>query len=1025
MFTSIRTSGAAARLSCIALALASIAGIASAQSGSNNGTPTAPQLLPYTAQVIAGGGNTAASVGATCGRTGATPSGNISSDAYGDNCLATEVSSTTLSAGSFGPRYAITDSTGAVYFGDWNNGLLRRIDPQTGIITAIAGGVSASPAGSSTGVTCGTRDPAHTTLPSDVMGDGCLGIAIKFNYLAGMAFSPSGDLYFADRYNYNVRKMSFSNGGVAAVILTSAGTGYTTAPTVTFSAPVGGGTTATGTATISGGVVTGVTITNPGSGYSASAMPTVTFSASGSGVSATGKAVYTGVVTMAAGNLNGGSASAKGFNSGCNAALAPATTFVAATSTAPTPCVVEYPYALAFDTSGDLFISDEYFYAVLVLNTNTTGSTTVQGQTIPAQTMVKIIGSKAAGAACVNGTASSSGCTNGTYTSGMAAGISELYNPYGVALDSSGDIFVADEDYSNVAEASAATPYALNSFAGAYPLTGIGTVEAPSKRAAAGSFTIGSDYSVSLDGNNNVYIPDALAGYIWRVDAPTNSMYVVGGGGTTATTAGSACSATGIGANLIATDTYGDGCPALLATFSHSCSSTSSSVCPTNGYGPTGVWSASPDAYGDLFVGDEGNGLIREIASGTQFGNTGAVATDYIDIHFAAGDTPITASGKTVPFAITSGSTIFTVGTPTCTANSDTTTDCVVPVTASPTVVGPYSGTLTVKSTIVPAGTSFALSGTFTKSPNTRLSLSFASTTTNCGAATTFSNADTVALTATLILSGPAPSGTITFFAQPSGGTATQIGTPQNVVNLGTSASPVYGAVLNYTFATPGSYTISATYSGDTTAPTYYHGSTATTPTNALTFTVPTFTLAATSDGTTNVHGGCPPGEIGQCVITAGQTGLYSVTLTETVYTGTISFSCSGAPANASCVVAPTTLSATGCSTSGTLAVSVITSGGVPAQTAIGLPGSGPWQLLTMAFGIGLALMIGLRRRKLHLRGLWMAVALLLTSSGLLACSNGIANNLPITPKGTYTITVTATGSTGTSSSVALPLTIQ
>ncbi len=164
---------------------------------------------------------------------------------------------------------------------------------------------------------------------------------------------------------------------------------------------------------------------------------------------------------------------------------------------------------------------------------------------------------------------------------------------------------------------------------------------------------------------------------------------------------------------------------------------------------------------------------------------------------------------------------------------------------------------------------------------------------------------------------------------------------------------------------------------------------------------------------------------IGQCVITSGQTALYSVLLTETVYTGTISFSCSGAPANASCVVAPTALTATGCSTSGTLAVSVITSGGVPAQTAIGLSGSGPWQLLSMAFGIGLALMIGLRRRKLPLRGLWMAIALLLTSSGLLACSSGVVNNLPITPKGTYTITVTATGTTGTTSSVALPLTIQ
>jgi len=72
---------------------------------------------------------------------------------------------------------------------------------------------------------------------------------------------------------------------VGSVTITDGGTGYTAAPTVTFSAP-SSGTTATGTATISGGVVTGVTITDPGSGYTTT--PTVTFSAPNSGTTATG-----------------------------------------------------------------------------------------------------------------------------------------------------------------------------------------------------------------------------------------------------------------------------------------------------------------------------------------------------------------------------------------------------------------------------------------------------------------------------------------------------------------------------------------------------------------------------------------------------------------------------------------------------------------------------------------------------------------------------------------------------------------
>jgi hypothetical protein len=77
--------------------------------------------------------------------------------------------------------------------------------------------------------------------------------------------------------------------GVASVTINTPGTGYTTAPNVTFSAPQNaGGRTATGTAMITGGMVIGVTIVDPGSGYTAA--PNVTFSAPGTGTTATGTA---------------------------------------------------------------------------------------------------------------------------------------------------------------------------------------------------------------------------------------------------------------------------------------------------------------------------------------------------------------------------------------------------------------------------------------------------------------------------------------------------------------------------------------------------------------------------------------------------------------------------------------------------------------------------------------------------------------------------------------------------------------
>jgi hypothetical protein len=942
------------------------------------GAQTAPQLLPYTAKLIAGGGSTAATVGATCQR-GVSPapitsSGNVSYDIYGDGCLATEI---TLSAGSSGPRYAIADSTGAIYFSDYANGLVRRIDPLTGIVTTIAGGAGSNPVG---GASCGIKDTAHTVTTSDVFADGCLGTSVKLGKPTALVFSPTGDLYFSDTYNYNIRKMSFSNGGVAAVIINGGGSSYTTAPTVTFSAPPSG-TTATGTATISNGVVTGVTITSSGSGYTTA--PTVTFSVSGSGTTATGTAVYTGVMSMAAGSDNGTSTSAKGYTAGCTVAL------TASSSSSPTWCQLDAPYGLAFDAAGDLYISEEYYEAILVLNTNLTGSTTVATVNIPAQTIVKVVGSRASGAACLTGTGTTttgnSGCNYGNYTNGTAATLSELDAPYAVALDSSNNIYIANEFNNQVAEVLSSTGI-LGNFAGLYPANSNSIIEPATLRGPAG-FQIGTDYGLAIDSSNNTYVTDALAGYVWRIDAKTGTMYVVGGGGA-ATTAGTACGA------LTAIDIYGDGCPARLANFSKSGTL----------YASTGIFGVSTDNYGDVFLGDEGNGLIREIASGTQFGATGASATDYIDIHFAAGDTPAT----TTPFAITAGASIFTLGTPVCTTNADNngsanTEDCVIPVTASPTVTGPYIGTLTVKSTAVPGGTNFPLSGNFVQSPVTRLALTSASTIVACSG-TVYATTTPVTLTASLTANGPsAPTGTITFYTGPTG-SLTQIGTPQTLTNIGTTSSPVYGANLTYTFATAGTYNVTAIYTPTTNS--YFQGSSNTT---GLTSQAPTFTLSPISYQTTQP-------------IVPGQTALYSFLINQANYTGTIGFTVTGLPANSTYSITPTTVTGGGCVTTSTVALSIYTQQQITALPAsFGGAGHGRWQLMSVVAGLGLALLIGLRRRRLpmYFGQIGMVLALLLMGASTVGCGKAVGTVLtpgtPASPAGQpYTIVVTPTTTVGT-----------
>jgi hypothetical protein len=79
-----------------------------------------------------------------------------------------------------------------------------------------------------------------------------------------------------------------------------------------------------------------------------------------------------------------------------------------------------------------------------------------------------------------------------------------------------------------------------------------------------------------------------------------------------------------------------------------------------------------------------------------------------------------------------------------------------------------------------------------------------------------------------------------------------------------------------------------------------------------------------------------------------------------------------------------------------------------------------------MLGGLGLALTIGLRRRRMAMRfgQLWMGVAFLVALSGLIACNSSI-NAPAATPAGTYTVTVTATGSTGTTANFTVPLIVQ
>jgi hypothetical protein len=88
--------------------------------------------------------------------------------------------------------------------------------------------------------------------------------------------------------------------GVGAVAVTTGGSGYTSAPTVSFSG--GGGSGATATATIASGAVTAITVTASGSGYTSA--PTVAFSGGG-GTGAAATATVAAATVLIAGVVDG------------------------------------------------------------------------------------------------------------------------------------------------------------------------------------------------------------------------------------------------------------------------------------------------------------------------------------------------------------------------------------------------------------------------------------------------------------------------------------------------------------------------------------------------------------------------------------------------------------------------------------------------------------------------------------------------------------------------------------------------
>jgi len=276
------------------------------------------------------------------------------------------------------------------------------------------------------------------------------------------------------------------------------------------------------------------------------------------------------------------------------------------------------------------------------------------------------------------GTSSSTG-------DGAAATLATISNPQGVLTDANLNVYIADGggrirvvcvtcgtssplDYLlQKLGATTTLNSATNGFI--YTIAGNGSSTASTSTYTAPVLSTSvpmAAQKLAMDNSGNLYISDGN-GFIWFLDFRTGYLRAI------ASNSSTVCSS--------ATNTVGDGCPATQASF---------------GTGTGGGLGVGSDALGNIYISDSTNGRIRKVVTGLQSSSTATAATTTlpVELHFIPGETLAASNG----LAITSSE--WTLGTASCTTNTDTTADCLFTSGFDPAVPGLRSTPLTVTSSL-------------------------------------------------------------------------------------------------------------------------------------------------------------------------------------------------------------------------------------------------------------------------------------------------------------------------------------
>ncbi|AYL95827.1 MBG domain-containing protein [Mucilaginibacter celer] len=502
-------------------------------------------------------------------------------------------------AASFYNPYAVAvDGTGNVYVADYNNNMIRAIN-SAGTVTTLAG----------------------KTTSGAVDGNGT---AASFNHPGGLSLDGTGNLYVADYYNNEVRKINVTGYTINAALPTgltfATGTGIITGtPTVAKAATVytitgyngGGSSKATLSLTVSAFAAPVISYSGVQSFKTNTAITPLTPNNTGGAVPATN---YGSVSTLAgvasqAGATNGAGTSAT-FNNPIGVVsdsqgnvfvadntnklirkITPAgvvSTFAGTVGSAVstdgtgTAATFRSPFGLAIDLSGNLYVSDDQ----LIRKITTAGVVTT-----------------------LAGTYATQGNTNGTGTAAKFAG------PQGLATDAQGNIYVADALNNMIRKITSAGVVTT--------LAGSGASGKLNGTGAAATFS--QPTGVAVDAQGNVFVTDRLSNLIRKITSAGVVTTYAGSGAITST------DATGKLAGFASPDALSidaTGNLYVVEMASHKIRKIGTDTVVrtiagsgvygnANGIGTAATFgspiAATADAQGNLYVADEDYDVIRKI----------------------------------------------------------------------------------------------------------------------------------------------------------------------------------------------------------------------------------------------------------------------------------------------------------------------------------------------------------------------------------------------------------------------------